>query len=172
MNETIHDILLERMPEVAAGASRWSAEESAHLAACPECREAWALVTSAAKMGAGVERTFDASGTAQVVTLRLRATASRGRSVRRVAVGLLAAAAAVALYVAGSDQARPGPAPSPAPVATARFLPELDSLSTDELATVAAEVEAPASSLDLTEGQSLDGLDSTQLERVLRSMEG
>ena len=172
MNETIHDILLERMPEVAAGASRWGAEEAAHLAACPECREAWALVTSAAEVGAGVERTFDASAAARAVTLRLRATASRGRNVRRAALGLFAAAAAVALFVAGSDRMGPGPAPAPAPVAAARFLPELDSLSTDELATVAAEVDAPASSLDLPEGPSLFDLDSTQLERVLRSMEG
>ena len=170
MNETIHDILLERMPEVVGGASRWNAEEAAHLAACPECREAWALVASAAAVGAGVERTFDASAAARAVTLRLRATASRGRNVRRVALGLFAAAAAVALFVAGSD--RTAPSPAPAPVAAARFLPELDSLSTDELATVAAEVDAPASSLDLPEGQSLFDLDSTQLERVLRSMEG
>ena len=170
MTETIHDILLERMPEVADGVSRWSAEDSAHLAACPECREAWALLSAAAGIGAGVERTFDASGTARAVALRLRAAESRGRGLRRVAVGLLAAAAALLLYLGGSG--RNAVAPTPAPVVAARFLPELDSLTTDELATVAAEVDAQVPSLDVTEGASIDDLDSTQLERVLRSMEG
>ena len=170
MTETIHDILLERMPEVADGASRWSAEEAAHLAACPECREAWALLSAAAGLGAGVERTFDASGTARALALRLRATESRSRGLRRVAIGLFAAAAALALYLGGSG--RDAAAPAPAPVVAARFLPELDSLSTDELATVAAEVDASAPSINATEGASLDDLDSTQLERVLRSMEG
>ncbi|HET7041476.1 MAG TPA: hypothetical protein VFI13_05640, partial [Gemmatimonadales bacterium] len=106
---------------------------------------------------------------AREVTARLREAGRRGRSLRRWMVGL-AAAAAVVLYAAVRPD--PGPAVTGAPVAEARFFPELDSLSTEELAVVAEEVDRPASELDPVAGQHLFDLDTTQLERVLRSLEG
>ena len=82
-------------------------------------------------------------------------------------MGLFAAAALVLVV------SRPGLQP---PMATgneeARFLPELDSLTVDELTVIAEGLEAPLTETTIIEGQPLFELDSTQLERVLRSLEG
>lgn len=170
MTDILHETLLERMPDVARGAESWSADESAHLAACAECRAAWMVVSRGARVGAAVERGFDASGAARAVTARLRASSTRARAWRWTGLGI-AAAAAITLAVVGPRTAPPAPVVPPA-VAGARFLPELDSLSTEELTAVAEGLDLPASRLDIIEGQPLFDLDSTQLERVLRSLEG
>ena len=170
MTETIHDLLLDRMPAVARGTDRWTAEDRAHLAGCAECGGTWRLITGAGGLGAEVERSFDAVAAGRAISARLRAARARGRAWRWTGLGL-AAAAAVALYVAGPPTAPSVPS-GPMSAAVPRFLPELDSLSTDELTAVAEGLDLPASQLELIEGQPLFDLDTTQLERVLRSLEG
>ena len=170
MTEMIHDQLIERMPEVARGATRWSPAESGHLAACADCRDAWEVILASTRLGADVEARCDAVAASKGVVRQLRAAGSRRRTFRRSILGLAAVAAALLLVFAGRGTGRGGP--TVAPVPEARFLPELDSLTTDELATVAEGIDAPASQLELIEGQPLFALDSTQLERVLRSLEG
>ena len=170
MTEAMHEQLLDRMPEVARGAGHWSPLEAAHLAACAECREAWDVVRAAASLGRGIEGAFGGAATADRVVGRLRAAGSRRADIRRWSIGIAAAAAAAGLFLA-TRAPRSAP-PVTAPVAEARFFPELDSLSTDELSAVAEGIDAPVGSVDLIEGQPLYDLDSTQLERVLRSLEG
>lgn len=173
MTESIHETLQDRMPEVAAGRAAWTTADAAHLAGCGECRAAWEVVRVAARVGRQVERTFDATGAAAIVHARLRARGASRFTLRRVALGITAIAAVIALTVLTRS-----PAPAPAAVAGrslpagVRFLPELDSLSADELTTVAEELDQPAADLESADGQHFFELDSTQLERVLRSLEG
>lgn len=170
MTETIHDQLIERMPDLARGAAHWSPDEDAHLAACADCRDAWAVIRASTRLGADIAARFDAAAAGEGVVRRLRQAGARRRTIRRAALGLIAVAAAFLLVLGGRGIGAGGS--TVAPVPQARFLPELDSLTTDELATVAEGIDAPASELELIEGQPLFALDSTQLERVLRSLEG
>ena len=167
MTDTMHDQLRDRMPEVARGSASWTADEAAHLAACEECRSELALITTALRIGTGVEGSFDASAAARAVTHRLTQEPVVARSRYRPLV-LLATAAALALVFA-----RPGTPPSMVPVAAeVRFLPELDSLSLEELTLVADAFDAPLTETPLIDGQPAADLDTIQLQRVLRSLEG
>ena len=170
MTDTIHEALLDRMPDVAGGRAAWNAEEGAHLAGCSECRAAWTIVQATARLGRAVGERFDASDVAEKTLLRLRTRPVARWGVRRLALGTAAVAAAVLLAVALRGPTRA--AVSGALPVGVHYLPELDSLSTDELNTVAEELDAPPSALEVTDGQQLFELDSTQLERVLRSLEG
>ena len=167
MIDMMHDQLRDRMPEVARGSATWTTDEAAHLAGCDACRQELALLRGALRIGAGNEATFDASAAARTVTARLRQEPVAAGMRYRPLV-LLATAAALALLFA-----RPGPAPVTAPgVAETRFLPELDSLTVDELALVADAFDAPLTDTPLIEGQPAADLDTTQLQRVLRTLEG
>ena len=44
--------LSDRMPDVARGRARWTAEEAAHLAACADCLAEWDLVATTIRLGA------------------------------------------------------------------------------------------------------------------------
>ena len=48
--------LSDRMPEVAPGRARWSAEDERHLAACEDCRAEWAIVSAASRVGSRSRR--------------------------------------------------------------------------------------------------------------------
>ena len=167
MTDSMHDQLRDRMPEVARGGASWTPDEAAHLAGCAECRDELALVTSALRIGAGVEATFDASTVARTVATRLKQEPVAARTRYRPLV-LLATAAVLALVYA-----RPGTPPSTVPVAAdARILSELDSLTSDDLTVLAEGLDAPLSDAPVGERGSLSDLDSTQLSRLLRAMEG
>ena len=167
MTDTMHDQLRDRMPEVARGRAAWTADEAAHLADCDECRRELELIRGALQVGAGIEARFDAAAVARTVTARLRQEPVAAGMRYRPLV-LLATAGALALLFA-----RPGAAPVVAPaVAETRFLPELDSLTVDELALVADAFDAPLTETPLIDGQPAADLDTTQLQRVLRTLEG
>ena len=166
MTESMHDQLRDRMPEVARGSAAWTADEAAHLAACAECREELAMVTSAVRIGAGVEATFDASAAARAVTLRLTQEPVGARSRYRPLI-LLATAAVLALVYA-----RPMSVPAPiGPREEARLFPELDSLSSEELTILADGLEIPLAEVPFVGERSADP-DTLPLERVLRALEG
>lgn len=167
MNDSMHDQLRDRMPEVARGTTTWTADEAAHLAGCAECRDELALISSALRIGTGIEGSFDASAAARAVMHRLKEEPVVAPSRYRPLL-LLATAAALALVFA-----RPGATPTPLPpTGEVRFLPELDSLTVEELTLVAEAIDAPLTETPLIEGQSVSDLDTTQLQRVLRSLEG
>ncbi|HEU4570069.1 MAG TPA: hypothetical protein VFS07_05800 [Gemmatimonadales bacterium] len=159
-------LLEDRMPDVAAGRAAWTAEERAHLAGCAECGAAWEVVRRAAALGRGVEARYDAGRVAARVGAALRAPAPTRRRGAWIA---LAAAAAVAVVLFRGDLPRPGAAPG---VADVRLLPELDSLTTEELALLSDELQAPLGETGIVETPGLEELDTTQLERVIRSLEG
>ena len=167
MNDSMHDQLHDRFPEVARGSAAWTAQEAAHLAECEECREELELIRATLRIGAGVEATFDASAAARTVTARLNREPVVARTRYRPLL-LLATAAALALVFA-----RPAATPTMVPLATdVRFLPELDSLTVEELTLVADAFDAPLAETPLIDGQPAADLDTIQLQRVLRSLEG
>ena len=43
--------LSDRMPEVALGLARWTADDERHLAGCADCRSEWAIVSTASRLG-------------------------------------------------------------------------------------------------------------------------
>lgn len=167
MTDTMHDQLRDRMPEVARGNAVWTADEAAHLAGCAGCRDELALVTSALRIGTGIEGSFDASAAARAVTHRLKEEPVVAPSRYRPLV-LLATAAVLALVYA-----RPGTPPAALPATgDTRILSELDSLTSDELTLLAEGLDVPLSEAPVGEQGSLSDLDSTQLTRLLRAMEG
>ncbi|HTK56721.1 MAG TPA: hypothetical protein VL295_07845 [Gemmatimonadales bacterium] len=167
MNDTMHDQLRDRMPEVARGSAVWTADEAAHLAGCAECRDELALITSALRIGTGIEGSFDASAAARAVMHRLKEEPVVAPSRYRPLI-LLATAAVLALVYA-----RPGTPPSAVPLAAdGRIIAELDSLSGEELMLLAEGLDVPLSEAPVGEQGSLTDLDSTQLTRLLRAMEG
>ena len=73
--------LSDRMPEVAMQRAAWTAEESAHLVSCADCRGEWELVLAAKRLEARAPA-VDAAAIAAAVQRRLateRATSRRGR---------------------------------------------------------------------------------------------
>jgi hypothetical protein len=170
MSDAIHEVIQDRMPEVARGSARWDAADRDHLAACAECGAEWDLVRAAAGVGMRVEREFDATAAARVVTARLlRIRPVHRRPVVRTLVGLAAAAAIVLVLY---RPAAPAPLPAPVPVVEGRLFPALDSLNTEELTVIADGLGTPLAETPLGTPRSLDDLDSTQLARVLRALEG
>jgi hypothetical protein len=172
MTEIHCELVQDRMPDVASGRERWSAGEAHHIAGCADCTAVQRLITGTRRLG----REFEVAGYLppefiEEMGARIRAEERRrSRRALRPALVALAAAAAVTLAVL----AWPGLPGNGAAVAVAEptFLTELDSLDTAELAILADELAPPLSDLGPSEGGDLLELDSTQLERVLRSLEG
>jgi hypothetical protein len=170
--------LTERMPAVARGRGEWGAAEATHLASCAACRAEWELVRTAHSLGASVAAGLDTGRVAAAVRRSLRAAPLRDRvaalrRVRRVLVGLAAAAALVlvAQYRWGHG-ARDVVPVHPAPGAASSMLPELDGLTATELQAVLESFSPAAESLPHVETGLLDDLQPQELERVLRSLEG
>ena len=167
MNDSMHDQLRDRMPEVVRRTATWTTAEAEHLATCDACRQELLMIRGASRIGAGVERGFDAVAAAGAVTRRLRHRPAIAAPRYRPLL-ILGAAAALALFVA-----RPAPLPTPVPaVAEAGFLPELDSLTVEELTQLADAFDAPLAETPLIEGSPAAELDTIQLQRVLRCLEG
>lgn len=167
--------LSDRMPAVARGESGWSAEEESHLAACPECRLEWELISAATGLGRDVTASLDPHHVTERVLGRLRAERrSRGRRIRWAVAGV-AAAASIALVVWAGPRRSGSRIPVPAPVADVAEipLPELDSLGTPELEAVLHALDAPiGTSVEGVDSSGLDDLDTRELQHVLDRLEG
>lgn len=175
---TLCDGLSDRMPLVAAGRVHWTDEESVHLSSCADCAAGWQLIAVARRLGAAVPA-GDPVGIAARVRERLAADASAPAKViplrPRRATGWvwgLALAAAVVLAVALPRwRSTMVPSRSEPGAGSAQSLSELDDLSASELEAVLKEFDtgpgigesAPAGTGDLN---------TDELERILRSMEG
>ena len=170
------EAMTDRMPEVASGASAWTAEEAAHLAGCAECQTEWKLVELARGLGAGAAARLDSGRAATRVLARL-ASERRARW-RRTGLGIALATAAALLLVVWTGRPRPMSTPTPTPVAggvTEAFripVAELDSLDANQLESVLEDLDAPLDEGRLTGAPPMGELDDVQLERVLRSLEG
>lgn len=168
--------LSAKMPAVAAGRGEWSAEERRHLASCPFCAEEWAVVQAASRVAPPRYVPDPARVSAQVLARLRSEQRSRRRLVRAGWItGAAAAAAALVLMVRGGtrlDLDGTGPV---GPVATTEFqipMVELDSLTPAQLEAVLETLENPLGSESTLDPASLQDLDTPELERVLRTMEG
>jgi anti-sigma factor RsiW len=166
--------LSDRMPALASSRAEWAPAERAHLQGCAECQREWELVSTTRHLGASVGEALDADAIAARVMQRLRTEAVRERHQRRWFAGGIAAAASVILALAVRQPARPSAMPAPVDVGALSIpLPELDSLGAGELESVLQSLDqTPAETATPAEPQGLGDLDTTELERVLRSLEG
>ena len=163
--------LSDRMP-AAAGGEPWTAEETAHLAACADCAAEWALVAGVRTLGVGAGAALNAHHVTERVLGRLRAERAATRARRRgFALAGLAAAAALALAV-WSGGAPSAPASAAGVAAADLSLAELDSLR-------APELEALLRSLELADETGIDAvpavpslLEDSELDGVLEALEG
>ena len=153
----------ERMPEVALGRSPWSAEESEHLARCPECQAEWEVVRSAGGLGADLPLAQSDEVTARLVLQRI--SRERGQARRRRAglvVGMAAAAALLLVVFAGRRM------PS-APVVSVGSRAAPESLAqASQLRRPAAATPAGRGGVSLPE---LDELGDADLDLILRSID-
>jgi anti-sigma factor RsiW len=172
--------MAERMPEVAHGGGQWSDREAAHLASCPECQAEWRLVREASRLGQSTAARLDPARLSATVLAEVRRRRQHDRWRRGAWVTALAAAAAVVLVVwTGSGK---GPrslatgvdSGATAPVELGIQLPlsELESLDSEQLQAVLDGLDAPVGVVSPGPAPSFGELDDTQLERVLRSLEG
>ncbi len=164
--------LSDRTAEVARGGTEWTGDERRHLASCADCAAEFRLVQAAVKLAAEAPP-MPAERISDRVIRRLAAEpvpAGRGRWWWG-AGGLAAAAALLWMLWPGSS---PPAAPVVSPAATALVLPltELDSLDSAQLRSVLESLDDPLAGPDVYEMPSMLDLDDTQLERVLRSLEG
>jgi anti-sigma factor RsiW len=164
--------MTDRMPVVAHGRAEWTREEEAHLAECQACAAEWRLIATARRLGdsAAGRLTPDSVGRAVVGQLTRE---RRHRLWRRAGVvGSLAAAALVVLLVWGT--AHRGITGGTTGVVAGLQLPlaELEGLDEGELTAVLEGMEAPLGGGASPEAPALGDLQNSELERVLRSLEG
>ena len=166
--------LSDRMPEVVLQRAAWTAEESAHLASCPECRAEWELVLAAKRLEARAPA-VDAAAIAAALQRRLateRVTGRRGRWIWAVG-SAAAAAAAIAFALTSGGEPRREPAPAVA-VETEPLvpLPELDGLETAQLDTLLRAMDAPPAARSGAESTTLGDEVDAELEQILATWEG
>ena len=165
--------LSDRMPDVALGRARWTADEERHLATCPDCRAEWAIVSTASRLGSV---TLDApEPMAARVLGRLRVDRTRARARRRWWMGVgAAAAAAVALATWTQRPTRPRTAAGTPPIPNQTVelaMPELDSLPEEALDSILRAIDDPLARSPADEAQADDQGDR-ELERMLAGLEG
>lgn len=173
--------LQERMPDVAAGTSAWSASETEHLASCGECALEWRLIQAARAHGDQIVAAIDPAAMATRVLAGLRPARARRGWQRSAWIGGLAAAAVlvlvlrIALPVAPVDSVIDSVALATATAAPlGRTIPmaELDALDAEELEAVLEQLDGTAAAASGGDVPAIGDLDDHQLERVLRSLEG
>jgi hypothetical protein len=128
-------------------------------------------VQAARRLGDTTARGIDPERLGRVVVRRIK---TRRRWRQAGWIGLLAAAAAVVLLVWGGPRARERETASAEASAAGFHLPlaELDSLDAGQLQSVLDGLDAPIGSDARPETPALGDLESSELERVLRSLEG
>ncbi|MDX2119643.1 MAG: hypothetical protein SF070_01125 [Gemmatimonadota bacterium] len=170
------ELLSDRMVQVAAGTADWAPAEAAHLATCADCGAEWRLVQVARRLGAEAARRTNAASVSRQVLATLAGERRRRRRFRVGGLVGLAAAAALAIMVSTADRRGDGGgAGSMAVVEAAGLqlrLAELESLNEAELEAILAGLDLPLSEGAGGAPPALGDLDDTQLERVLRSLEG
>jgi hypothetical protein len=167
--------LVDKMPLVAHRQAAWTPEEAAHLSDCAECAASWRVVSSAPRLGEMTAQRLDLPR----LTVQLHDRLARDRRARRWKrtgwITGLAAAAVLTIMVWDGTRHRPV---APGTVASASGsglqvpLAELEGLDGDQLQAVLEALDAPLGATGGGPSPSFGDLDDSQLERVLRSLEG
>lgn len=169
--------LSDRIPDVAAGRARWTAEEVQHLNGCRMCQQEWRLVRAARSVGEGAGVSFDSPAMAASMLLRLKSEREAGRLRRRAwsFTGLAAAAAIAAVVWGGGTEGlltRPDDSSPVVATGLAIPLPELESLQPAELDSVLQTMDEPSISGVPVDEPGLSDLNPDELKSVLDSWEG
>jgi len=164
--------LTDRMPMVRHGSDQWTAEEAGHLAICGECRLEWELVAAGATVGSEQAERIDAEHIASAVVSRVAADRRRRRWVRAAWGAGLAAAASLVLFAWPGN--KPDPQADPVAVADTPALPlaELDGVDPVVLEEVLAALDDGTVDDGTLEAPGFSDLAPSELERLLRNMEG
>lgn len=173
-------LLSDKMPGVAHGEASWTTEESAHLTACFACASEWRLIQRAVHLGDGAAAGLDTAGLSASIMAQVARRGRQDRFTRNAWYTGLAAAAAIALVVftgRGGHRGQVGPVVDSgvAPAVDMSFhlpLSELESLDPDQLQSVLDGLDTPIGEVEPGPAPTFGELDDTQLERVLRSLEG
>lgn len=165
--------LTDRLPDVLHGRGTWSEAEQAHLDSCESCRAEWQLLRAVAESPTAFAP--DATAVATGVLRQLREPvkvlpfARPERTLRRVAIGMVAAAALAAVFLMSPTRETAPTAVVPARAPT--LLPELDGLLDADLEVVLAmlteDVTAPLGDLP-----RVGHLTDSELELLLEEIEG
>jgi hypothetical protein len=165
--------LSDRIPEVALGRARWTAEQAGHLRACAECRAELALVQATIGLGRKAPALSDSGATAAAVQRRLAQARTRRAGVERMAGVAAAAMLLLAVWIrwpAPPERSAAGGSNSAAPALVP--LPELELLEPAELDSLLERMEAPVAGSSTLDAPSLGDLEDTELEQVLATWEG
>lgn len=164
-------LLSDRMIAVAHGRAVWTAEDRAHLAACPDCSGEWSLVQRGARLGIAVGQELPAELLATRVLAELRKPAParfpRLRTWRWVALPI---AAALAVMVWRGQPPAPEPAAGVTVASSQGLLPELEGLESSDLESLLDVL--PATESPVGDARGLGDLDEDELQTMLRSLEG
>lgn len=171
--------LSDRMPTVSRGQESWSPDDQAHLAGCEECRAEWQLHRMALAVGERVEASVDVEAIVAGVTHRLSSQGAPplgrvgGRGgLRGTLRWMVPLAAAAALLVAVLPRLG-GPALDSTGDAVAQaWLPELESLSADDLESLFEILPAADGGGRSLPSPRLGDLTADELESLLSSLEG
>lgn len=180
MSDEICGTVQDKLPLVAHGRAAWTAGEAAHLASCADCAAEREVVERATRLGAGAAARLDTAKLAAGVLGEIGRRRRQDRWRRNAGMIGLAAAAVLVVAVALRTPQRPQLAQRPdsvAPVTVAAGvltlpLAELDSLDVGQLQAVLDGLDSPVGEATPGEAPSFGDLDDSQLERVLRSLEG
>lgn len=169
------EMLVDKMPLVAHDQASWAPEEVTHLAACADCAASWRLVSIAPRLGDRTAQRLDLPGIARQVHDRL-ARDKRARRWKRTGwISGLAAAAVLTVMVWNTMEHGPAAPPTVAAASGAALevpLAELEGLDGDQLQAVLEALDPPLGGTGGGPSPSFGDLDDSQLERVLRSLEG
>lgn len=169
------EMLVDKMPLVVHDQASWTPEEVAHLAACADCAASWRLVSIAPRLGDMTARRLDLPGITRQVHDRL-ARDKRARRWKRTGwIAGLAAAAVLTVMVWSTTEHGPAAPPTVSAASGAAFevpLAELEGLDGDQLQEVLEALDPPLGATGGGPSPSFGDLDDSQLERVLRSLEG
>lgn len=168
------EMLVDKMPLVVHNQASWAPEESVHLSDCVECAASWRLVSLAPRLGDMTAQRLDLPRITRQVHGRLALDRRTRRWKRTGWITGLAAAAVLTVMVWSSTKHGPA-APTVVWATGAAFevpLAELEGLDGDQLQAVLEALDAPLGATGGGPGPSIGDLDDSQLERVLRSLEG
>lgn len=159
--------LADRMPTVAHGQDRWTADEAAHLAGCPSCAGEWRLMGQAMRLGDDAAARLQPDVVATRVLAQVQARRTRPFGARLwLRWAPMALAAVLVLTVVGREGLI---SPSAEAGSTGDILPEFQDLTEAELETLLESVPATDGAVEI---RGFNDLTDDDVSSLLTNLEG
>lgn len=159
--------LTDRMPTVAHGQDRWTADEAAHLTDCASCAAEWRLMGQAMRLGDDAAARLQPEVVATRVLAQVRARRPRPSGARLwLRWAPMALAAMVVLAVVGREGLI---TPGTRTVSAGDILPEFQDLTEAELQML---LEAMPSTDGVVEIRGFNDLTDDDVSLLLTNLEG